>query len=99
MKKILFIAVALTVGAQALAADPVAGKEKSKVCAACHGETGAKPIQDNPRLAGQHYDYLVQTLNDYKSGARKNPIMSGMVANLTKRDILDLAAYYARQPA
>ena len=99
MKKILFIAAAFAVSAQGFAADPAAVKEKSKVCAACHGETGAIPIQDNPKLAGQHYDYLLRALNDYKSGARKNPIMSGMVANLTKQDLADLAEYYASQPA
>ena len=93
-----FLVAALICCAGAYAADPAAGKQKSAVCAACHGENGANPVQDNPKLAGQHYDYLVQTLNDYKSGARKNPIMSGMVANLTKQDILDLAAFYAKQP-
>ena len=99
MKKILLIAALVMINAQVCAADAAAGKEKSKVCAACHGETGASPIQDNPKLAGQHYDYLLRALNDYKSGARKNPIMSGMVANLTKQDVADLAAYYASQPS
>jgi len=98
MKKFLLIAAVLIVPMQTQAADSAAGREKSKVCAACHGETGADPLQDNPKLAGQHYSYLVQALNDYQSGKRKNPVMSGMVANLTKRDILDLAAFYAAQP-
>jgi len=44
-----------------------------------------------------HHDYLVKALKDYKSGARKNPIMAPMVANLTARDIEDLAAYYSSQ--
>ena len=97
MKKILIIAAVLTFGATAHAADPAAGKEKSKVCAACHGETGATPIADNPKLAGQYYDYLLRALNDYKAGVRKNPVMSGMVASLKKEDMADLAAYFSRQ--
>ncbi len=97
MKNILIIAAVLAFGATAHAADPAAGKEKSKVCAACHGETGATPIADNPKLAGQYYDYLLRALNDYKSGVRKNPVMSGMVASLKKDDMADLAAYFSRQ--
>jgi cytochrome c553 len=99
MIRTLFLAVLFAMSAQLYAANPAAGKEKSKVCAACHGETGATPIQDNPKLAGQYYDYLVRALMDYKSGKRKNPIMPGMVANLTKEDISDLAAYFSSQPA
>lgn len=99
MKKILLIALLLAFGATAQAADPAAGKDKSKVCAACHGETGATPIADNPKLAGQYYDYLLRALNDYKSGVRKNPVMTGMVASLKKEDMADLAAYFSSQQA
>lgn len=99
MKKILIIAAVLAFGATAHAADPAAGKEKAKVCAACHGETGATPIADNPKLAGQYYDYLLRALNDYKLGVRKNPVMSGMVASLKREDMADLAAYFSSQQA
>ena len=99
MKKIMMIAAAMTVAACAHAGDPAAGKEKAKVCAACHGETGATPIADNPKLAGQYYEYLLRALSDYKTGVRKNPVMSGMVATLKKEDMADLAAYFSSQPA
>ncbi len=95
MNKILIIAAALAVSAQAYAGDPAAGREKAKACAACHGESGVSPAPDFPKLAGQHEDYLARTLNDYKSGARKNAIMAGQVANLKREDIADLAAYYS----
>jgi cytochrome c553 len=91
------IAAALAFGSLANAADSTAGKEKSKVCAACHGENGISQAPDFPKLAGQQTDYLVRALNDYKSGARKNPIMAGQVANLKREDIADLAAYYSSQ--
>ena len=99
MQKILFFAVILAFGAVAHAGDPAAGKEKAKVCAACHGETAAAPNADNPKLAGQYYDYLLRALSEYKAGARKNPVMSGMVANLKKEDMADLAAYFSSQQA
>ncbi len=99
MNKILLTACCLTLFANpgAFAADPVAGKEKAKVCTACHGQDGNSTTPDFPRLAGQHYDYLVKALNDYKSGARKNAVMAPLTANLSRRDIADLAAFYSQQ--
>lgn len=99
MMKLLILAAALALSATAQAGDAGAGKEKAKVCAACHGENGVSQVPDFPKLAGQHQDYLVRALNDYKSGVRKNPIMAGQVANLKKGDIDDLAAYFASQQA
>ena len=55
-----------------------AGAKKSETCKACHGEAGAKPIQpDYPVLAGQHFDYIVAALSQYKAGKRKNASMNG----------------------
>jgi len=83
--------------AQAFAAgDADSGKLKSQACAACHGPDGNSPTSpDFPRLAGQHYDYLLKSLRDYKSGARKNAIMGGQVGGLNSQDMADLAAYYS----
>lgn len=99
MKKMLWIAgcAVLLASGSALAANPAAGKEKSKVCAACHGPDGNSAAPDFPRLAGQNFDYLVKVLSDYKAGERKNAIMAPQSANLSVRDIEDLAAYYSRQ--
>ena len=91
-------ACAFSAGPQA--ANLAAGKAKAaEVCAACHGADGNSPSPDFPKLAGQHRDYLEKALRDYKSGARKNPIMAGFAATLTKDDIENLAAYFAAQPA
>lgn len=99
MKKLLWIGVcaAMWAGSPAWAANSAAGQEKSKVCAACHGPDGNSAAPDFPRLAGQHYDYLVKALSDYKAGERKNAIMAPQAANLSKRDIEDLAAYFSSQ--
>ena len=79
-----------------LAADAAAGKEKSQLCAACHGPDGNTPMMpEYPKLAGQPADYLEKVLRDYKKGARKNPMMMPMAQGLSKQDIKDLAAYYS----
>lgn len=69
----------------------------NQVCAACHGVDGNSPLPANPSLAGQHPEYLLKQLTEFKSGTRSNPVMSGMVANLTPDDMRNLAAYYSSQ--
>lgn len=87
-------ATSLAVSAKGSAAK---GAEKVAACAACHGAGGAKPLPDHPVLAGQHYDYLVAALSQYKAGKRTNAIMKGFAAALKPEDIQDIAAYYASQ--
>lgn len=72
-----------------------AGKKKAGQCQTCHGMDGMSKMPDAPHLAGQNPIYLVRALNDYKSGARKNEMMSVIIGQLTPEDINDLAAYYA----
>ncbi len=88
---LLFISVTASAG------DPAQGKQKSVMCAACHGIDGNSVSPDFPRLAGQHEDYIAHVLADYKAGRRKNPIMMGMAAALSKDDIANLAAYFSSQ--
>ena len=68
-----------------------------QVCATCHGIDGNSPLSANPNLAGQHPEYLLKQLTEFKSGARSNPVMAGMVANLSPDDMSNLAAYYSSQ--
>lgn len=99
MNKLLIAIIAgtgLAVSGGVLAADTAAGKEKSQMCAACHGPDGNTPMSPEfPKLAGQPADYLEKALRDYKKGTRKNPMMMPMAQGLSKQDIKDLAAYYA----
>lgn len=100
MRKLFFIAIVLAVPVAAFATgDPEAGKAKAaQVCAACHGAEGTKPsAPDQPILGGQHYDYLVRALTDYKIGKRNNPIMKTFAGQLTKQDIENLAAWFSSQ--
>jgi cytochrome c553 len=91
--------------AKVVAAEPVAiavapkGAEQiaQNVCAACHGADGNSAITLNPKLAGQHPEYLLKQLNNFKEGKRANAVMAGMVANLTPEDMKALAKLYAGQ--
>lgn len=77
------------------------GKQKSEeaACLACHGADGVKGLDASyPILAGQHPDFIERALLDYQRGARKNAIMSGIAAGLSKQDIKNLSAYYASLP-
>ncbi len=92
------IALALSVTGVHAAGNVDAGKTKSASCAACHGPDGNSPVNPIwPKLAGQNAGYLEKQLYDFKSGARVNPTMTGMVAPLNEQDMADLAAYYATQ--
>jgi cytochrome c553 len=100
VKRAIFILLAVAIAASVHArGNAENGKTKAaQVCAACHGPDGNKPsAPDQPILAGQHYDYLVRALTDYKIGRRNNPVMKGFAAQLSKQDIEDLAAWFAAQ--
>ncbi len=95
---VLAAVAALAAGGTA-AADIEAGKKKAQeVCAACHNMDGVSTIAEYPKLAGQYPEYMAKALRDYKTGARKNPIMAGMAAGLTQKDIDDVSAYFASLP-
>jgi len=69
-----------------------------QTCAACHGADGAKTVgEDYPILAGQHADYIVQALKDYKSGKRKNPVMAGIIGGIDEKDFEAIAQFFSQQ--
>ena len=69
--------------------------EKAAACAACHGQNGISLSPSWPTLAGQHEEYLVHALNQYRDGSRKDPVMSPMAAPLTDEDVKLLAKFYS----
>ncbi len=78
--------------------DPKAAESiVTQVCAACHAVDGNSVAAANPKLAGLHADYIYKQLAEFKSGDRKNAVMSGMVASLSPQDMRNLAAYYSAQ--
>jgi len=101
MNRKFFLAIVFSVvaiPAFAAGGNVEAGKGKAETCKACHGEGGGKPIApEYPILAGQHEDYIVTALTQYKAGKRKNPIMGAQAQALKPEDIRDLAAYFSSQ--
>lgn len=87
---------------EGLGAEEAAAKgtmpESASICTSCHGDTGKGISSAFPSLNGQHADYLVAAMNQYRSGERKNAIMAGFASNLSDEDIKALAEYYASQP-
>lgn len=95
---ICFLTIGSLANAQALIDGSVeAGKAKSVTCAACHGPEGNSVNPTWPSLAGQNAKYIVQQLQAFKSGARKDPLMTAQAMTLTEEDMRDLAVYYASQ--
>ena len=105
MKRLFCIGLSLAaaalapVTAHAAPGDPVAGKDKTSMCAGCHGIPGYKtafPVTYNvPKIGGQHAAYIVKALQAYKSGDRSHPSMRSIAAGLSDQDMADLAAYYS----
>ena len=80
--------------------DAAKGQEKATaVCAACHTADGSRGSPANPILQGQHPEYIVKQLQEFKSGKRANAIMQGMAAGLTEEDMRNVAAFYAGKQA
>jgi len=69
----------------------------SQLCVACHGKDGVSVTGDNPTLAGQHADYLMRALEEYKRGDRKNAVMPTFMATLNTADMKQVAEYYSMQ--
>ncbi len=80
-------------------ADLAKGQEKAATCMACHVADGTRGLPANPILQGQHAEYIVKQLTEFKAGKRVNAVMSGMAAALTPEDMVNIAAFYNSKPA
>ncbi|WP_254426815.1 c-type cytochrome [Rhodanobacter sp. C06] len=86
-------------GQPPITGDARAGQARSAVCAACHGPQGLAIAPNFPDLAGQSATYLYMQLKTFKSGQRRDPVMSGQAATLSDADMRNLAVHYASLPA
>src|SRR6476469_100175 len=84
-----------TSGELSAAGDAKAGREKARLCQACHGTDGLSKVPDAPNIAAQVEPYLAAQLKAFKSGARRNEAMSVVAQTLSDKDIDDLAAYFS----
>lgn len=90
----------LTVTAQDKKPDLAKGEASySGVCVACHGVDGNSGTPENPKLAGQHPQYLVKQLQEFKSGKRNNAIMKGFASTLSDEDMVNIAYWLTSKPA
>ena len=48
-----------------------------------------------PNLAGQKEQYLISSINSYRTGGRNDPTMKAMVAALNDDDVANIAAYFS----
>ncbi|MBA4193665.1 MAG: cytochrome c4 [Hydrogenophaga sp.] len=93
-------AAVLSFSAQAQSAKPDLAKGAAaygNVCVACHAADGNSSTPANPKLAGQHPEYLIKQLQEYKSGKRANAIMQGFAATLSDDDMRNIAYWLASQ--
>jgi len=93
----IFILLLIAPVSLLMAGDVEAGKDKSIVCSACHGQNGNSINPLWPSLAGQHKQYTIHTLKAYQNGTRVDAVMKAQVMALTEEDFEDIAAYYNAQ--
>ena len=80
--------------------DPAKGQAIStQVCGACHTADGSRGSPANPIIAGQHPEYLVKQLQEFKAVKRNNPVMNGFSSTLSDDDMRIVAAFYASKSA
>lgn len=96
---VLFAALFAAGAAQAaMEGNPKAGKDKSAMCAGCHGDKGMAAAPNFPNLAGQFQKYIERQMLDYQNGKRVDPMMTDMAKAVTDmQDLMDIAAYFATQ--
>lgn len=89
----LLLAILAPSGARA--GDAAVGRQKAKMCQACHGIDGMARIPNAPHIAGENEIYIVSQLKAFRSGKRTHEIMSVIAQQLNDADIGNLAAWYA----
>lgn len=102
-RRAVLAALALAFAASVHAAGDVeAGRIKANTCMGCHGipnYNNAYPTYRVPRLGGQHPEYIVAALKEYREGKRPHPTMHAQATALSDQDVDDIAAYLAKAPA
>jgi cytochrome c553 len=92
-------AQAVTPAAPGFKPDLAKGQAISATCQACHSADGSRGAPANPILQGQHPEYLLKQLQEFKAGKRKNAIMQGFAATLSDEDMRHVAAFYGGKKA
>jgi len=97
-RALAFLAVLVPAFVHAQAEPPPAVKPpQADLCMTCHGPSGNALIPQYPSLAGQSWRYIYIQLKDFKEGRRTEPLMTPMVADLSRDDMIALANWFAAQ--
>ncbi len=95
------LTAALTCTAANAAGDAAAGKVKAYTCYGCHGianYNNVYPSYHVPKLGGQHPEYIVAALQEYKNGERPHKTMHAQAATMSDQDMADIAAWLSTAP-
>ena len=92
---ILGLAALVVTSPFAQAGDIAAGRIVMEKCQSCHGTDGISK-SSQPNIAGQKYDYLVESMRKYKAGKQRgSSMMTSALKSLSDEDMANVAAYYA----
>lgn len=85
---------------QPVASSAAGEKTYQSVCIVCHGREGVGSAQ-YPYIAGQPYEFLHKSLQRFHNNEpeRRNSPMSGVIKNMTSKELQDVAAFIANMPA
>jgi cytochrome c553 len=95
IKLVLLISLLLAASSAFSGGEVSTAEKMAEQCVSCHGVAGISNGPLYPNLAGQKAGYLVKQLQDYKSGARKDPVMALIVKPLSDQDVKDIAAHFS----
>lgn len=73
---------------------------KLNKCVTCHTMSGNSIIPIWPKIAEQHYDYLIKQLIEFKKGKdgdRYDPNMFAMLQDVNDNEMIELAKYFSNQ--
>lgn len=71
------------------------GKDRALLCNQCHGADGNSKKPDVPNLAAQNPVYLLDQIEKFSDGRRKNFVMNALSKNFSREDKENLAIFYA----
>jgi cytochrome c553 len=102
IRPLLPVALALAIGpgspAGAQGSESTLGRNLAAACANCHGTNGSSQ-PGMPSLAARERSYLVQQMQDFKTGKRPATVMRQIARGYTDGQIEAIAAYLSRQKA
>jgi sulfide dehydrogenase cytochrome subunit len=87
----------LLLGATQLQAEPTATM-LADTCAGCHGTDGASTGPATPSIAGMSGEYMVESMEAFKSGERPGTVMGRIAKGYSENEFKLMGSYFAKQP-